>query len=91
MPKLNIEQPHNYSAEEARTKLDPMTAKLAQYGVTANWSTPTHAEIKGTGLKGTITIEAQKVAVFLDLGMMLIPMKGKIEEQVKKGLAQALA
>ena len=92
MPKLNIERAHQLGAEEARKRLDALATKLSEkYGLKSTWTTPTSADVKGTGASGKITCAADKVTVFIDLSFALTPLKGKIEEKVTKELEMALA
>ena len=92
MPKLNIERSHQLGADEARKRLDALATKLSEkYGLKSTWTTPTSAEVKGTGATGKISCSADKVTIFIDLSFALTPLKGKIEEKVNKELDSALA
>lgn len=92
MPKLTVEQTHTLSADEAKQRLQDLSDKLAsKYGINATWTSPTEAKVERTGVSGKIICGTNKVSVNLDLAFMLTPMKGQIEEKLKKELARCLA
>jgi putative polyhydroxyalkanoate system protein len=91
MAKLNIEQAHALPLDEVRKRLQDLADRLsAKYGIDAKWVSETEAKLKRTGVSGTITLAADKVAVFLDLSFALLPMKGKIAERIERELKNAL-
>jgi putative polyhydroxyalkanoate system protein len=92
MPKLNIEQAHSLPLEEVKKRLQALADRLsAKYGIDARWVSETEAAVKRIGVTGKITCSADKVTVFLDLSMMLTPLKGKVENRVRTELANCLA
>lgn len=92
MPKFTVERSHTLSVEEAKQRLQTLADKLsAKYGLSSQWKSATEAEVKGTGASGKITCTATKVSIFIDLSFALTPLKGKIEEKVKRELDSALA
>ena len=92
MPKLNIEQAHSLPLEEVKKRLQALADRLsAKYGIDARWVSDTEAAVKRIGVTGKITCSAEKVTVFLDLSMMLTPLKGKVENRVRTELANCLA
>jgi len=92
MPKFTIERSHSLSVDDAKARLQSLSDKLSdKYGLKSSWKTATLAEVKGTGATGTITCEPGKVSVMIDLSFALTPLKGKIEDKVKRELESALA
>lgn len=92
MPKLTIERAHSLNVDEVKSRLQGLADKLAEkYGLKATWKSATLAEVKGTGATGTISCEPNKVSVQIDLSFALSPLKGKIEDKVKRELETALA
>jgi putative polyhydroxyalkanoate system protein len=92
MPKLNIEHPHSLPVDEVHKRLQALSDRLSQkYGIEATWVSAREANIKRTGASGKITVEDTKVRVFLDLSFALSPLKGKVEERIKRELAESLA
>lgn len=87
MPKINVTHPHTVPAAEARQKLERLGQDLSdKYGLTSRWISDTVAEVKRTGVTGTIKIEAQRVLVDLDLSFALSPIKGTVETRIKDEL-----
>ena len=87
MPKLEITQSHNVTADEAKKRIDELNSKLgSEYGLTSKWHSPTEAKVERTGATGNIKIEASRVVVNLDLSFALTPVKGKIENKIKDEL-----
>lgn len=91
MADIDIQRNHELSEEEVRKRLTDMEAKLSErYGVKLAWR-GNAADVKGTGVSGTIAIEKQKIAINLKLGLMMKPLSGKIREAMEKQLDKALA
>lgn len=92
MPKVDIEQAHSVTAEDAKKKLDALSKDLSdKYGLAVKWLSDTHAKIERTGVTGAIKIEAQRVLVNLDLSFALTPLKGKIETRIREELQKLFA
>jgi putative polyhydroxyalkanoate system protein len=92
MPKLTIERAHALPADEVKARLQTLSDKLSEkYGLKSSWKSDTQAEVKGTGATGTITCAPNKVSITIDLSFALTPLKGKIEDKVKRELETALA
>jgi putative polyhydroxyalkanoate system protein len=92
MAKLNIEQAHALPLDEVKKRLEDLANRLAaKYGIDAKWTSDREAQLKRTGVSGTIKLGEDKVAVLLDLSFALLPMKGKIQERIERELKSALA
>ena len=92
MAKLNIEQAHALPLDEVKKRLEELANRLAtKYGIDAKWTSDREAQLKRTGVSGTIKVGEDKVAVLLDLSFALLPMKGKIQERIERELKSALA
>ena len=92
MPKINLEIPHQLSAEDARHKLERFTESFPKDQVsdleqTWNGNTLTFG-FKTFGIKigGNLTAADQKLLVDIDLPFSAMMFKGKIESEVKKQL-----
>ena len=91
MSEINIERNHKLGQQEIKRRLAEMETKLKErYGVQVAWR-GNEADVKGTGVTGTIALSETHVAVKLKLGLMVRPLAGKIREQMEKQLDQALA
>ena len=92
MAKVTIEQPHALSLDEVKKRLQEVADRLsAKYGIDAKWTSDREASLKRTGVNGKIMVADNKVSVLLDLSFALIPVKGKIEDRIKRELTAALA
>lgn len=91
MSEIKIERNHELGEAEAKKRVLEMEQKLKEkYGVSLAWSGNT-AQVKGSGVSGTIAVEEQKVAVAIKLGLMLRPLAGKIREGLERQVDKALA
>ena len=87
MAKLQISQPHNCTAEEARQRIDKLSKDLGdKYGLTSKWQSDTEAKVERTGAKGSIKVAANQILVELDLSFAMSPLKGTIEKRIKEEL-----
>jgi putative polyhydroxyalkanoate system protein len=92
MAKVSIEQAHALPIDEVKKRLQELADRLsAKYGIDAKWTSDREAALKRTGVSGKITVADDKVSVLLDLSFALIPVKGKIEDRIKRELSAALA
>jgi putative polyhydroxyalkanoate system protein len=93
MPKVHIEQAHALSREEAKKRVVQVLAdrEAAEHGITSRWASPFELELTATGATGRLLIEDKSVVVNLDLSLLLWPVKGRIESELREGLRQALA
>ncbi|HMU40590.1 MAG TPA: polyhydroxyalkanoic acid system family protein [Pseudomonadota bacterium] len=89
MPKVEISHKHAVTAAEAKQKLQQLSQDLSdKYGLTSKWTSDTEAKVERTGASGTIRIEPNLIKVVLDLSFALTPIKGTVEEKIKKELTK---
>lgn len=69
MADVRVTQSHTVSLDDAKQKLGSFEDMMKKYGVSAKWS-GSHADLKGTGVKGAIDITGSDVRVELKLGML---------------------
>lgn len=69
MADVRVTQPHSLSRDDAKQKMGGFEEMMKKYGVDAKWS-GSHADLKGTGVKGSIDIADSDVRVELKLGML---------------------
>jgi putative polyhydroxyalkanoate system protein len=92
MAKITVEQPHQLSPEEAKSRLDGFLQRMSsRMGGSYKWSSPTEATIDHSMAKATVRIEPSRVVVNVDGGLALSLVKGKTEQRVKQELEKALA
>lgn len=92
MPKINMEIPHQLSAEESRSRLERFTESLPKDQVSdleQSWSGNTLTfGFKTFGIKiaGDLTAADEKLVAAIDLPFSAMMFKGKIETEMKKQL-----
>lgn len=69
MANVQVSEPHNCTAEEAVTKIGEFEAMMTKYGIKSTWN-GTSAKLKGTGVSGTIAVDASHCNINLKLGML---------------------
>jgi putative polyhydroxyalkanoate system protein len=90
MSEIRIERPHALGLTEASRRVRDLEPKLKdRYGIKLDWSGDT-ANVKGSGVSGTIAVAEGKVDVQLKLGLLLRPMAGKIREAIDQQIEKAL-
>lgn len=88
MPTIDISQRINVTPQEARRRLDLLQDELQQrFGLVPTWTSPTQAEVRRTGAGGTLRIEPSRVDVHIDLSFALTPLRGRIETELRRRLA----
>ncbi len=91
MSDVRVVEPHNCTAEDAIGKVASFEDMLKKYGVKALWK-GRHAELKGTGVKGSIDVDDSKVEVVVKLGMLARAAgidPGRLEGSIRKRLRAA--
>ena len=87
MPKISISRNHSLSPAVLKQRIVDLGEKLqAKYQAKTSWEGEKTMNVKGPGVEGKLSISDTKVDVNLDLGFLLSPMKGKIEEALTKEL-----
>ncbi|WAS93221.1 polyhydroxyalkanoic acid system family protein [Nannocystis punicea] len=92
MPKINLSRNHSLEPAVIKERISTLGAKLQEkYQAKTSWADDRTLNVKGTGVEGKLVISDNKVDVNLDLGFMLTPLKGKIEETLGKELEKLTA
>ncbi|MCY1056285.1 MULTISPECIES: polyhydroxyalkanoic acid system family protein [Nannocystis] len=92
MPKINLSRNHSLEPAVIKDRISKLGDKLQEkYQAKTSWADDRTLNVKGTGVEGKLVISANKVDVNLDLGFMLTPLKGKIEETLGKELEKLTA
>jgi putative polyhydroxyalkanoate system protein len=91
MPKIDIRRPHQLSIEEARAVVDKVAARMQEkFGMAGQWQGDT-LQFSRPGVSGTITVDSDAIQVKADLGMMLAPLKGMVEQEIRRKLDEHFA
>jgi putative polyhydroxyalkanoate system protein len=92
MSKLQVDIAHRLTRAEARSRIDRVTAKLAQaYSAECNWEGDERLVVKRKGLQASLDIADDKVHVDMELGLFMRPFAGSIRDGIAKQLADILA
>jgi putative polyhydroxyalkanoate system protein len=94
MPKLNFRRSHTLSIAEASARLKTLVDEfVANYGhlvKSVDWNSDgSSMKAKGTGFKGDFRVTSSSVEVDLNLGLVAIPIKGRIEQNMNERLDKA--
>ncbi|MBI5513820.1 MAG: polyhydroxyalkanoic acid system family protein [Deltaproteobacteria bacterium] len=88
MADINISRSHTLGKDEAKNRANQVLDRLKSQGIEGSWSGYTFNITKPA--KGTFTITDTNVAVAIDLPFLMRPLKGTIEDRVKKELDRSL-
>ena len=79
MANIHIKHAHNLPREEARARIDKIAEELKkQLSAQGAWKGDS-LHFKRSGASGCIDVADDRVECTIKLGMLLAPMKGKIE------------
>lgn len=91
MAKIDIRRPHGKTIAEARAVVERVAARMSEkFGTEGGWEGDT-LTFHRSGVKGAIAVSASDVHVTAELGMLLSPLKGTIEEEIRKKLDEQFA
>jgi len=91
MPKIDIRRPHQLSIPDARAVVDKVAAKMREkFATESQWQGDT-LKFSRSGVNGTIAVAADAILVHAELGLMLSPMKGMIEQEIRNKLDEYFA
>lgn len=91
MSKIHIKRSHKLSRDEARARVEDI-AKDLKKKLDADYAWKGDSlKFKRTGASGSIDVGDDFIDINIELGMLLSPMKGKIEKSIKDHMKVALA
>ncbi|SEM97612.1 putative polyhydroxyalkanoic acid system protein [Luteibacter sp. UNCMF331Sha3.1] len=91
MAKIDIRRPHGKTIAEARAVVDKVAARMNEkLGTEGGWQGDTF-QFARSGVKGAIAVSPADVHVTAELGMLLSPMKGMIENEIRQKLDEHFA
>jgi len=91
MSKIRVERTHSLGVDGAKERLANVEIELnKRYGVRLTWS-GNNAQVKGSGVKGTLSVEAGSVCLELSLGLLLRPLSAKIRQAIEDTVDKELA
>ena len=90
MSHIDIRHPNPLGMDKARAALDQVAEKLGdQFGLDCEWIGDTLA-FERSGVHGQIALLPGEVHVTAKLGFLLAAMKGPIESEIRRVLAEKL-
>nr|WP_063571771.1 polyhydroxyalkanoic acid system family protein [Luteibacter rhizovicinus] len=91
MAKIDIRRPHGKTVAEARAVVERVADRMREkFGTEGAWDGDT-LTFQRSGVKGAIAVSPSDVHVTAELGMLLSPLKGAIEEDIRKKLDEQFA
>jgi putative polyhydroxyalkanoate system protein len=69
MADVRVQEPHNTTEDDAISRVADLEDMMGRYGVKSIWK-GSKAELKGTGVKGSIAVDETNVTVELSLGLI---------------------
>ncbi|HXS03853.1 MAG TPA: polyhydroxyalkanoic acid system family protein [Rhodanobacter sp.] len=91
MPSIDIRRPHQLSIAEARAVVDQVASRMQEkFGMTGQWQGDTLG-FSRPGVNGSIAVESDAIQVQAQLGMLLMPLKGMIEQEIRRKLDEHFA
>jgi putative polyhydroxyalkanoate system protein len=91
MPRITLQQPHRMTLTEAHAVIDQIAARMREkFGMACEWHGDS-LRFTRPGVKGDIAVGAGEILVNAELGLMLSPMKGMIEQEIRRKLDEHFA
>jgi putative polyhydroxyalkanoate system protein len=86
MPKIDIHRPHNLPPDQARAVVDKVAARMREkFDMQSQWQGDT-LRFSRSGVSGAIAVAPESVHVTAELGLMLSPLKGMVEQEIRRKL-----
>ena len=90
MAMIDIERAHNLGLAGIRELMEHFAAGLHErYGLERHWQGDV-LQLSGSGVSGAITVTARAVRVTAELGFLLRPLRGRIEQDIHARLDRHL-
>lgn len=91
MPKIDIERPHQLPVADARAVVEKVADRMQEkFGIEGQWQGDT-LHFSRPGVTGSIAVTPALVQVKAELGMMLSPLKGMVEQEIRRKLDEYFA
>lgn len=90
MSTIDISHAHSLPADQARTAIEEVAKKLEErFDVSSQWDGPI-LRFSRSGVDGAIELQQSAVRVTAELGFLLSAMKGMVESEIQRVLADKL-
>jgi putative polyhydroxyalkanoate system protein len=91
MAKYEVDIPHALPVDEVRSRLERAKAKLERdYGATCTWDQGGVLLVQRKGLDARVHVEAARVRVHLELGLVMSALSGTIRAGITRQLTELL-
>ncbi|EIL99335.1 polyhydroxyalkanoic acid system family protein [Rhodanobacter thiooxydans] len=91
MPKIDIRRPHQLPLAEARAVVDQVAARMREkFGMEGRWQDDTLL-FSRPGVSGSIAVGSDTIQVRAELGLLLAPLKGVVEQEIRRKLDEHFA
>lgn len=90
LSRIDIRHPHSLPAEQARTAIEDVARKLGErFDMASRWDGEV-LHFSRSGVDGAIELLPGQVRVTAELGFLLSAMKGMVESEIQRVLADKL-
>ena len=91
MATIRFEHKHGLTQDEAIQRVKDVVEEFSEkVKADVRWNGP-NATFKGSGFSGAATVQDGRVSIDVELGLLLRPLKAKIEERINRMLREGLA
>ena len=91
MATISLVHNHTLSPEEALKRAQDLVKEVGnRLKAEISWNGP-NATFKGSGFTGNAQLRPGAIALDVDLGLLLRPMKGKIESKLEQAIQERFA
>jgi putative polyhydroxyalkanoate system protein len=92
MASIDIRRPHRLSQPEAHALIDKVATRMREkFEVKTQWQNDTALAFERPGISGKIAIGGDEIHVSAQLGMLFSPLKGMIEQEIRRKLDEHFA
>ncbi|GAB3791683.1 polyhydroxyalkanoic acid system family protein [Dyella agri] len=91
MPSIDIHRPHSLPLPEARAVVEKVAARMREkFDLEGRWQGDTLL-FSRPGVNGQIAVGEDAIRVRAELGLLLSPLKGMIEQEIRRKLDEHFA
>ncbi len=91
MSKIHVARPHRLGLEAARAEIERIAARVHdEYGAEYHWDGDV-LHVSRSGIGGMIAVADDSMDLWIDLGLLLSPMKAEIEDRLTRKIDEMLA
>jgi putative polyhydroxyalkanoate system protein len=92
MASIDIHRPHRLSQSDAHAVIDKVAARMREkFEVKTQWQNDDVLTFERSGISGKIAVGGDEIHVSAQLGMLFSPLKGMIEQEIRRKLDEHFA